>query len=339
MPDGRSVQLAPLARAITERFLAEYPDELERHDAAAEWCRHDNQYVLAWVIEDLRLPGRMSANVRWLARVLEARGYPLERLERSLTLVADVVAAAVPSHAAELRERLAAVAADVRVPSFSGAPSDDGDGAAVRHEYLTALLRGEPAEARRAIDDAVERGVSARTIYLDVLGPALHEIGELWASGRISVADEHLATATTQVLLARLAPRLRREPRLERRAVVASLEGELHALGARFVADFLEGDGWTVLELGASTPRDALVSFVAEAEPHLVAISTTLTTNLEGVRDVVARLRALPNAPLIAVGGQAYAGDPELARHVEPDVFANDAGELADRLREELRER
>ena len=331
MPDGRALQLEPLAQDVTRRFLAEFPDERDRHgDAAEEWCLHDNQYLLAWAVEDLRLRGRFAMNVNWLAGVLRSREYPLERLERDLELAADVLAAAAPAYAAELAERFAAATSAVRAAASGDAAIAGGE---LRRAYLSALLDAGPADARRVVEEAADGGLPVRTIYLEVLQPALYEVGELWASGRMTVAEEHLATATTQVLLARLAPRLRREPRVERRAVVTSAQGELHALGARFVADFLEGDGWTVLELGASTPADALVGFVRDARPHVVAISTTLTTNLEASRDVVSLLRGLPDPPVVAVGGRAYGGDEEIARRVGADVFAADAGALADMLR------
>ncbi len=263
----------------------------------------------------------------------------LERLGRDLELAGEVLVAAVPAHAVELSARFASAAASVRAAASVESSPARAEGRELRRAFLAALLRGDPAQARHAVEEAADGGLPIRTIYLEVLQPALYEVGDLWASGRMSVAEEHLATATTQVLLARLAPRLRKEPQVGRRAVVASIQGELHALGARFVADFLEGDGWTVLDLGASTPVDALVAFVDDVRPHVVAISTTLSTNLGAVRDVVSLLRALPAPPVIAVGGRAYGGDEELARRVSADVFAADAGALADLLRQRFDEK
>ena len=63
-------------------------------------------------------------------------------------------------------------------------------------EYLDHLLAGEDeacfAEARgRAVDlDGLHR------LYVDVIQPSQYRVGELWEGGKISVATEHLATAT-----------------------------------------------------------------------------------------------------------------------------------------------
>ena len=73
--------------------MLEFPDERERYgDAALAWCVHDNQWLLGWAAEDLEVGGSHFAdNVRWLARLLRARDYPSERLERDLEIAAEVV--------------------------------------------------------------------------------------------------------------------------------------------------------------------------------------------------------------------------------------------------------
>jgi hypothetical protein len=93
LEDGEVLHLAPLAHEISRRFQREHPDEQERYgEAAYAWCVHDNQWLLGWAAEDLGVGGRhLAKNVRWLAGVLAARGYPFERLVRDLVIAAEVV--------------------------------------------------------------------------------------------------------------------------------------------------------------------------------------------------------------------------------------------------------
>ena len=93
LPDGEVIDLAPLARTISARLRAEYPDEEERYGTAGfDWCVHDNQWLLRWAAEDVAIGhGYFARNVRWLANVLDKRGYPLERLARNLEIAAAVV--------------------------------------------------------------------------------------------------------------------------------------------------------------------------------------------------------------------------------------------------------
>jgi hypothetical protein len=108
---GERVDLTALAEAVTERFFAEFPDEHDRYgDAGREWCRHDTQWVYVWAAGELARTIDIVAQTAWLARVLAARDYPVQRLERSLELAADVAERSAPSLVPPLRVAAAALA-------------------------------------------------------------------------------------------------------------------------------------------------------------------------------------------------------------------------------------
>ena len=93
LPDGSAIELRPLAREICERYRREFPDEVERYGAAGvEWCVHDNQHVLNWaVLETTGSEGILERQLGWLARVLTARSFSIERLRRDVAIAAEVV--------------------------------------------------------------------------------------------------------------------------------------------------------------------------------------------------------------------------------------------------------
>lgn len=89
---GAPIDLISLAREICRRYRLEFPDDQERYgDAGEAWCLHDNQYLLSWAAEAADGLLDMNREVAWLARVLEARRFPLDRLARNLEIGADVV--------------------------------------------------------------------------------------------------------------------------------------------------------------------------------------------------------------------------------------------------------
>ncbi|HST40196.1 MAG TPA: cobalamin-dependent protein [Conexibacter sp.] len=212
------------------------------------------------------------------------------------------------------------------------APDDDAI-AAVRARYVDALLDGNAIAARAQIDEALTL-LPAAEVYLQLVGPALHIVGEAWERARASVAEEHLATSVSEVVLADLAGRLERAPRRNRTAIVACGPGEMHAVGSRIVADFLDADGWDVLHLGAMTPGQALAELVVARNAAVVAISVALPTRIPEVAETTRLLRALPFAPVVAVGGQAFGGRAELALRAGADVVAASPPELVGRLGE-----
>lgn len=200
--------------------------------------------------------------------------------------------------------------------------------------FLAALIEGRPAKVNAEVDHLSRSGYQVREIYLRVLAPALMRVGTLWEEGVISVADEHLATALVRAQMARLTPLPAIGRPINGRLVLAGVPGELHALGTRMVADFLEGDGWEVSNLGQNTPRDDLVRFVGLRRPDVVGLSCGLVDYLGETAGVVRALRSIPDAPTIIVGGAAFAGDPSSAAIICADLFAKDADEASSLLRQ-----
>jgi hypothetical protein len=119
LADGTTVDLEALAREICDRYRAEYPDEEERYgEAGVLWCRHDNQHLLNWAVLHTRAFVVLDEQVAWLAKVLEARAFPLDRLARNLEIGADVVGERVAG-STEVAAALRAAAAMVRSrPTF-----------------------------------------------------------------------------------------------------------------------------------------------------------------------------------------------------------------------------
>jgi MerR family transcriptional regulator, light-induced transcriptional regulator len=210
------------------------------------------------------------------------------------------------------------------VTEKSAGTENSAEGEAVRTAarlsrlYLDALRAADSAGAYRIAAGALQDGLSISELYQRVIAPAMREIGELWARGALTVADEHLATSLTNRVLAALRPPGRIEAGLggtasagaQRRAMLAAVEGEQHALGLRMAADVLEEAGFETIYLGADVPTEALVKAVETFSPDLVALGATmpaLASRLEEVADVVKD--AHPELELL-LGGQA--ASPEI---------------------------
>ena len=204
-----------------------------------------------------------------------------------------------------------------------------------RATFLDALLKRDSARARRAVEAGLAEGLPVPDLYLGVLEPALREIGHRWAMGVINVAEEHYATAIAQSILDGLSRRLPRLPPDGRLAIVSGTPGEQHALGARMVGDFLEADGWEVLQLGAGAPVADLVALVGSEQPELVALSTATAGVLDGVADILNLLQGLAPRPMIVAGGQFWTDSTRAAAlELGADAVISDPRELVARLRE-----
>lgn len=94
---GRQIDLVEIARTTCTAYDLEFPDERERYGpAGVEWCRHDTQHLLNWAVLSLTDHLDYEQQLAWLARVLEARDFPLPRLARCLELLARTTRQAIP---------------------------------------------------------------------------------------------------------------------------------------------------------------------------------------------------------------------------------------------------
>jgi hypothetical protein len=94
LPDGEALDLRVLAQEICRRYRHDFPDEEERYgDAGMAWCVHDNQHLLNWAVAESNGYGGFERQLTWLAGVLEARSFPLERLAHDLDIAAAVLEA------------------------------------------------------------------------------------------------------------------------------------------------------------------------------------------------------------------------------------------------------
>jgi methanogenic corrinoid protein MtbC1 len=204
--------------------------------------------------------------------------------------------------------------------------------------YVEAQLAGDH---RGAIELVLERGlrsgVPVPALQLEVVQPAQREIGRLWQENRISVAQEHLATSISQLVVSHLYQHLPRERPNGKVALVACVEGELHDVGARMGADFLEMAGFTVRFLGANVPLATLERALGEGDVDVLGLSASMTFHVPALEAAVrsARRRKGDAFPIM-VGGNLVTWAPGLGDELGVEAFGANADELVARCRRRL---
>jgi methanogenic corrinoid protein MtbC1 len=195
-----------------------------------------------------------------------------------------------------------------------------------RAALLEALRAGDSGAARALVGRMQTAGIAASDIYLQILAPAMVAIGELWERNELTVAEEHLATAITERLIASLSPSF--EPAgtcgALGTALIGCVAGERHMLGARMLADLLRLRGWRVLDLGADVPGADWVKLAARFHADLAAISVNMPGNLASARELVAQLRAANPSILVLVGGAVFNQQPDLWRDLAANFYHPD---------------
>jgi excisionase family DNA binding protein len=200
------------------------------------------------------------------------------------------------------------------------------------------LVAGDEAGAWAVIEAALASGMEPKAVYLDLLGAALRSIGERWARGQLSVADEHQASTVAARLVGRLGPLFARRGRKPGAVVVGSVAGETHALPSAILADILRGAGFEVLDLGANTPPVSFAEAARRAHRLIAVVVGATVAGLEQqLADTIAAIRAAQAEVPILVGGAAV--DRALAGRLAADGWSGADAEAALTAMETIRAR
>jgi len=175
---------------------------------------------------------------------------------------------------------------------------------------LDAVSRFDEAALDRQLRQLMFLG-SATTILDRVVVPALHEIGERWHDGALSVAQEHLASHRFGTVLRDLM-RLADNPESGSRVLLACFADDEHELGLLGAAMRFSGWGLRPVFLGARTPPGALHTAVEAVKPALVALSVTVTPTRARARELVDDYASACGGVPWLVGGAGVAGMAEM---------------------------
>ena len=192
----------------------------------------------------------------------------------------------------------------------AAADTDTDYFASKERQFAQAIVSGDQESAEQVTGELISAQQTLGDLYLKVFSPALVNVGELWCRGDVGVGEEKLAT---QIVIGQM-DRLRacyavREARSPYRVLVACVEGELHCLGARMIADLCLSRGWKVDFLGPNVPNDALLDLITRRQPQVLALSITMAGGLAKARDLIEMVERLAPSVRIIIGGQAIARD------------------------------
>ena len=191
-------------------------------------------------------------------------------------------------------------------------------------ELRDALDRFDEDGANRALDRLIA-AVSVETLMREVLLPYLRILGDRWARGDVSVAQEHFASALLRGRLLGLArgwgsgsgPTL----------VLACPPGEQHDLGLIMFGIAASRRGRRITYLGQDTPLSTIEATIDAVGPELVVFAVAESTSLG---QHARAIRALAKRVPVAVGGAGITKDE--ARRLGARLLEGDPVEAAGAL-------
>ncbi len=310
-----------------------------RPDMAQSYSEYQKEHFqkdVAWIISLLAeavwagQPALFEEFISWLKTLLTSVNVPMKAFAESLELIKTRINESCDAEENDLinpiLEKAVRMVLSVE-PEISVAAMENYLTPLARH-YLDCLLKLQRDEALSLILKEVKAGIPVKEIYLQVFQPVQYEIGRLWQTNKISVAQEHYCTGATQLVMSQLYPYLFTGEKRNRKMVTTCVSGELHEMGARMVTDFFEMEGWDTYYLGANMPIEGVIKFVVDICPQILAISATMTIHVSAVDEMILRIKSAPGIPSdlkIIVGGYPFKVAENLWQTVGADGCASDA--------------
>ncbi len=193
--------------------------------------------------------------------------------------------------------------------------------------YLEPLLRGDRKGCRAVIEESLQSGIPANSVYLEIIWPVMVEIESLYRDGKITKVQEHLATRVNRTIVDQLQNKLPRRPSKDKRIAVCCALEELQELGAQMMIDLFESDGWDVRFLGGGLTNDDILSFVHEYRPDILLIYGTAPKQAPYIRrliDTIKSVNAWPEMRIMVSGGLFNRAEG-LWQEMEADIYAENA--------------
>jgi methanogenic corrinoid protein MtbC1 len=257
--------------------------------------------------------------------MLDSRGIAPRFLSENLEQIGKAVEQHVPASKTIVTEYidLSRAACVGQSGDEEDAPSAD-DLAIIERAFVEAILLGQRHAAVSILTEAIRSGHTIPELYVRVIQESLYEVGRRWEKNRITVADEHRATAIVQYAIAQLYPLI--PPAVESRgvAVIAGVEGEQHQMGSNLISDALEADGWDVIFLGANTPTSGILQTIEAHRPAVLGISVTMLFNVPRLVQLVEKVRQAHSSVRIVAGGAVVRAAPDLCQELGMDGSAPD---------------
>jgi methanogenic corrinoid protein MtbC1 len=195
----------------------------------------------------------------------------------------------------------------------------------IRSAWINACLRFDEASAERILTQAFAL-YQPETVLTLLLQRALSEIGDMWFQDKVTVQQEHFASA---LAMRRLNTLLAASPAPTRsgRVLIGCPPHEDHTFAPLTLTIMLRYRGWDLVYLGANVPLGRFVSTVESVKPNLIILTAQQLYTAAKLFEVAKNVAAEKNV-MLAFGGRIFNTVPRLRQRI-PGYFLGESMEEA----------
>jgi len=179
-------------------------------------------------------------------------------------------------------------------------------------------LKGQDG-ADELTKQALDRNIRPGEILTFGLISGMQRVGEKFKRNEFYLPDVLVAAKAMNAAMEHLRPYfVSGDVRHKGKVVMGTVSGDLHDIGKKIVAMFLEGSGWEVIDCGVDVSPKGFVEAVRENKPVAVGMSALLTTTMVHMEEAVRTIKSEFPEMKVLVGGAPVTA--EFARRIGADM-------------------
>lgn len=196
-------------------------------------------------------------------------------------------------------------------------------------ELKNSVINGKRKDAIAVTTELLEAGTAPEVLLEEALIPAMSVVGDKFKRNEVFVPEMLVSARAMKEAMKIIEPELIAagiKPKYK--AIIATVEGDLHDIGKNLVATMWKGAGFEVVDLGVNIGAAAFVEAAKEHNPDVIGLSALLTTTMPAMRDIVTALKESGCTAKILVGGAPVT--QAFAEEIGADAYSPDAASAVD---------
>jgi corrinoid protein of di/trimethylamine methyltransferase len=197
-------------------------------------------------------------------------------------------------------------------------------------ELADAVVDMDEEKAVAAANQVVEKNYDAYEAIEKGLSAGMERAGQLFEDEEYFIPELLICSDAMYAGVEILRPHIRKEDAAEKlRVVIGVIEGDTHDIGKNLVKIMLEASGFDVTDLGRDIPPSRFVESAKEINASIIALSTLMTTTMDGMGKVIQNLKeeGIRERFKVIVGGGPIS--QRFADRIGADGYAVNAAEAA----------
>jgi 5-methyltetrahydrofolate--homocysteine methyltransferase len=194
---------------------------------------------------------------------------------------------------------------------------------------------GRARNIKEVVQKALDVGVDPEEILNDALLAGMMAVGEKFKRDEVFVPDVLIAARAMNYGIAVIEPMLLEiGTKPVGRAVIGTVQGDLHDIGKNLVSMMLKAAGFEVYDIGVDQSAEAFYEKAEEVGADVIGMSALLTTTMPYMGEVIRHLeeKGVRDKYIIMVGGAPVTDS--FAAQIGADYYTPDATACAECAKE-----